>query len=547
MHEGLEPVARSPPPDQVGPRGASRPASTSGGSSRGAGRGPARPGRWPPAPERRSGMTSAWDRVCRVVVMAVPLLGIASADGRSAVVTLAGWWAGAAAARGGSGRGRRRPRRGWRHRSRARPGRPRPGPRTAGSRASASAHRESPGRTTTSPGAATGAAAGDRCCPGDGRARPGRTVGGGAVGQREADGRVGVAAGRPRGGGDAGDARRPRRRQHQATGQPARRRGTRPPHQPDRRRSGDHPTDRRRQRARGAHGHQQVLEAALPGRGAPAGCGPPPRRVAAGGAGAQPDGQARAAMVPPRHPEPFVCVRLHQSTKLCDGCQRVFHRLGSRSCAGTTSCSRCSTTSRGRRRRCTTPNGRPSSPTAAAPSTAPSRSPSRLMASAGSVVALEMAGVGRVEGALRRGRRGGACSRASRTGSSARARPRRSRGLGRSVPEVAWSPLHRLGLGSALRRLADRGRGACCTWPTAPSTRRRAPGRCGLRRGRAAGRRRGCWCLRRHRGGPVALSADGNAHASATAGTVRDRSPRRVPSRRTCAGEADGPGSSGSS
>ena len=82
---------------------------------------------------------------------------------------------------------------------------------------------------------------------------------------------------------------------------------------------------------------------------------------------------------------------------------------------------------------------------------------SRLMASLGEEVALEVAGVGRVEGALQRvGAEwclvGGTAgdwvvplgSIVAATGTSAR-----------SVPEVAWSPLARLGLGSALRRLAE--------------------------------------------------------------------------------------------
>ena len=84
---------------------------------------------------------------------------------------------------------------------------------------------------------------------------------------------------------------------------------------------------------------------------------------------------------------------------------------------------------------------------------------SRLMASVDGEVALEVAGVGRVEGTLQRvgaewclvsGPAGdwvlpiGAIVAAAGTSD-------------RSVPEVAWSPLARLGLGSALRRLAEEG------------------------------------------------------------------------------------------
>jgi hypothetical protein len=81
----------------------------------------------------------------------------------------------------------------------------------------------------------------------------------------------------------------------------------------------------------------------------------------------------------------------------------------------------------------------------------------RLMASVDRELVLDLAGIGRVEGRLRRvaaewcllnGRAGdwvvpaGAITAAQ--GLSAR-----------SVPQVAWSPLTRLGLGSALRRLAE--------------------------------------------------------------------------------------------
>ena len=84
---------------------------------------------------------------------------------------------------------------------------------------------------------------------------------------------------------------------------------------------------------------------------------------------------------------------------------------------------------------------------------------SRLVASTGSQVCLDVVDVGRLEGRL------------SRTGAgwvlldSARQRwlvgtahVTSVRGASeRSVPEVAWSPVQRLGLGSALRRLAEDG------------------------------------------------------------------------------------------
>jgi hypothetical protein len=84
---------------------------------------------------------------------------------------------------------------------------------------------------------------------------------------------------------------------------------------------------------------------------------------------------------------------------------------------------------------------------------------SRLMASVEDEVRLEVTGVGAVEGALARVADGWCVLRgaaqdwvvclpavAAVHGAS-----------GRSVPEVAWSPVARLGLGSALRRLADAG------------------------------------------------------------------------------------------
>lgn len=84
---------------------------------------------------------------------------------------------------------------------------------------------------------------------------------------------------------------------------------------------------------------------------------------------------------------------------------------------------------------------------------------SRLMASAGGEVGVEVRGVGRVDGTLERVGTGWLLLRGPAQdwvvplaavlalhGAS-----------GRSVPEVAWSPVARLGLGSALRRLADAG------------------------------------------------------------------------------------------
>jgi hypothetical protein len=82
---------------------------------------------------------------------------------------------------------------------------------------------------------------------------------------------------------------------------------------------------------------------------------------------------------------------------------------------------------------------------------------SRLMASAGTRLGLSVAGVGRVEGELQRLGLGWcllsghaqdwivrtACIEVVQGASE------------RSVPEVAWSPLHKLGVSSALRRLAE--------------------------------------------------------------------------------------------
>jgi hypothetical protein len=82
---------------------------------------------------------------------------------------------------------------------------------------------------------------------------------------------------------------------------------------------------------------------------------------------------------------------------------------------------------------------------------------SRLMASQGRSVALEVDGVGGVRGELRRVGNGW-CLVSGDAGDwlvpvEAVAS---AEGLSdRAVPEVAWSPVARLGLGSALRRLAD--------------------------------------------------------------------------------------------
>jgi hypothetical protein len=84
---------------------------------------------------------------------------------------------------------------------------------------------------------------------------------------------------------------------------------------------------------------------------------------------------------------------------------------------------------------------------------------SRLMASVGAPVRLDVTGVGAVDGTLDRVSDGwcvvtGAAQdwvvrlEAVRTVTGASAR---------SVPEMAWSPVARLGVGSALRRLADAG------------------------------------------------------------------------------------------
>ncbi len=84
---------------------------------------------------------------------------------------------------------------------------------------------------------------------------------------------------------------------------------------------------------------------------------------------------------------------------------------------------------------------------------------SRLMASVGTEVVLGVTGVGRVAGELQRLGTGWALVHG--TGSDwvvHLSAVEEVRGASaRSVPEVAWSPLTRLGLGSAFRRLGETG------------------------------------------------------------------------------------------
>ena len=82
---------------------------------------------------------------------------------------------------------------------------------------------------------------------------------------------------------------------------------------------------------------------------------------------------------------------------------------------------------------------------------------SRLVASVGSTLGLEVAGVGRVDGELRRTGDGWCLVSGHRQDWIVRtAHIHVVHGASeRSVPEVAWSPLQRLGVGSALRRLAE--------------------------------------------------------------------------------------------
>lgn len=97
---------------------------------------------------------------------------------------------------------------------------------------------------------------------------------------------------------------------------------------------------------------------------------------------------------------------------------------------------------------------------------------SRLMASMDSEVALDLLGVGRVAGLLQRV----GADWCLIHGASQDWVVRLPAVVGidgassRSVPEVAWSPVARLGLGSALRRLADAGE-RCVVHGTDSSTR----------------------------------------------------------------------------
>jgi len=83
----------------------------------------------------------------------------------------------------------------------------------------------------------------------------------------------------------------------------------------------------------------------------------------------------------------------------------------------------------------------------------------RLMASTGRLVTLDVVGAGRVAGELRRVGVGWCLvGDAGRDWLVPTDAVEAAEGLSdRAVPEVAWSPLARLGLGSALRRLADEG------------------------------------------------------------------------------------------
>jgi len=83
----------------------------------------------------------------------------------------------------------------------------------------------------------------------------------------------------------------------------------------------------------------------------------------------------------------------------------------------------------------------------------------RLVASLGNHLTVEVLGVGRIAGVLERHGEGWMLLRAERQDWIIRTAVLATV-LGaspRSVPEVAWSPLQRLGLGSALRRLAEEG------------------------------------------------------------------------------------------
>lgn len=84
---------------------------------------------------------------------------------------------------------------------------------------------------------------------------------------------------------------------------------------------------------------------------------------------------------------------------------------------------------------------------------------SRLMASIGCTVALDLPGPGRIEGTLRRVGEGWCLLDGAGPDWIVPLRHVIAvhHASERAVPEVAWSPLHRLGMRSAMRRLADAG------------------------------------------------------------------------------------------
>jgi hypothetical protein len=84
---------------------------------------------------------------------------------------------------------------------------------------------------------------------------------------------------------------------------------------------------------------------------------------------------------------------------------------------------------------------------------------SRLMASLDADLTLELRGLGRVSGTLQRVGTGWCLMHGSGQDWIVRSEAIHAvhGASSRSVPEVAWSPVTRLGLGSALRRLADAG------------------------------------------------------------------------------------------
>lgn len=99
---------------------------------------------------------------------------------------------------------------------------------------------------------------------------------------------------------------------------------------------------------------------------------------------------------------------------------------------------------------------------------------SRLMSSRGQDVALDLPHVGRLEGRLARVGEEWCLLGATRQDwiVPLRAVAAVHGASGRSVPEVAWSPIDRLGLRAALRRLADAG--ARCLLHLADGTRHEA-------------------------------------------------------------------------